>query len=434
MASSEFEHNIRSRMELNEASEIPAELLWDNISGDLLGGLQREKKRRRFLFWIRFGSITVLLMLIPTFLVWQNASKVELGYFPIPLRGKMQTENIVVDRTTSVLPSQEENGKIEPQTDHHQLTTSFAYTQNLNQTFDPIPQLHSTLPLHIIYENQNTLSLSTNRLKILDQNRFENLSTLPTLSLGVVGPEQEVPFTDVILSHSSPWSIQILAGFNSFSSEYKRSSGTEAILPNETNLLGWQAEIYLRRQLKNNWYVQAGVGFEQLRYRFNSYSEEVTTLYRPNTIDTISIDLVFQDTTFIYTDSIPGIRTRDVQQFNQHFMANLPILLGYQWKQRVYSIGVQGGINLKYLISSTGKTNLPNGVITEIGNQNLYRQGLGVSALLGTQFNYQLHPRLDLIATLNAEKSFQNWISNDFPGLTQRPLLFRFNIGFAWNL
>ena len=74
MESFNFKKEIRDKLAKNSPTPIPEELLWENISSDLLAGLEREKKHRKIRSrkWIGLGSIFLFTCLLAIYSYWSN--------------------------------------------------------------------------------------------------------------------------------------------------------------------------------------------------------------------------------------------------------------------------------------------------------------------------------------------------------------------------
>ncbi|MEL7120425.1 MAG: hypothetical protein AAFO07_13325 [Bacteroidota bacterium] len=172
-----------------------------------------------------------------------------------------------------------------------------------------------------------------------------------------------------------------------------------------------------------------------MSYRFDRTIEEGIQLYRPNTVDTIFVNRTTGDSTFVFRDSINGIRTTIARFYNNHQSFNLPLLLGYSFDQNKLGFEVFTGPNLKLLRTTSGLTATNNPEFIQLERTDeVYKTGLTLDWTLEGQINYRLSDRFSLNLNGGLEKSLSNWIKSEEFRFAKRPLIFDLNVGISFIL
>ena len=207
------------------------------------------------------------------------------------------------------------------------------------------------------------------------------------------------------------WSLGLIGGINTFGHAYQWNRSQDQAPNNaETELIGWSAGMRVQRSIGQNWSLGSGIELERLRYRFDYDETALGSLYRPNTIDTIFINIWSGDSTFAYTDSVDGTINRKIRHYNHHYTLNLPIILGYQFKMNPINLRLQAGFNFSFLRQTKGKSTLGDQKIIALENEGYFRNNFGLGVLTEGQVEYPFSDQWTIVGNLAFRKNLSNVI------------------------
>lgn len=430
----------------HRATDIPAELGWERMSAGILAGIAERKKRRRVAFWLWWTTGVAALAVLLT--LWFISQRVELGCFPVgALNIAFREEVEICEPQVARSTSKKELPSIIPMTNE---TIPFS---NHNQTVvaERVPFFEKNKSISI--NNNHPLPPSTPTLvesalqlaENLDNNSITTVSNLsemqihllPTLTFFIENVSNEAltnPSKCPEFQRIAKWQIEIAGYTNSFQSNYRsQESGVATPAAYETPLLGWQTGIRLRRKLSEHWRLSTGVQWQQLRYRSNFSKREAINLYRPGTIDTIFINQFTGEETYVYRDSVPGVRSRNFQHYNTHNALQIPLLFGYEMDGGRWSVAMQAGVNLHLYYRSQGRTLADFDQVIELEQQDFYQNTFRFSYLLETQLQYRINERSQGFMRIGWEQQQQNWLQPQ-TGASQRPTVWYLGTGLSWEI
>ena len=426
------------------SGKVPQELNWNHLGHSILEEVdKRRKKNKRLLPFWWLGGMAILLFL---FYQYNHPANIELQSLPIPQLGQINTDQNLM------LPDDLSTGSIS-------IPRNKTTTEADNLLIPPVPGKHWFNPKSPrIFSTQKMPSL----VKAVDTTiKNENLHLLPIgdfpfqalralsleskPSMELFQSQEEFPFLaklDIPLESDSKldlgqsllkplrkihpkWRLELSGGTNILDFNPSRSTG-DGLNPvsKDHSLLGKQFSIRLKRSLYPNWNVSTGLGYQQLRFRSRYYREEHVSLYRPNTIDTIFISALTGERAFSYTDSIPGIRTRNFQHFNQHELIQIPILVGYTLAHKKMSLGLNTGLNFTLLHTPKGRVLYTSMEATELSEPALFAKNLKFSLLIEAQLNYRFIRNTDLFIRFGYESHQRSWTNAPYVHLQQPKLVY----------
>lgn len=429
----------------HRATDIPAELGWERMSAGILAGVAERRKRRRVAFWLWWTTGAAALAVVWT--LWFISQRVELGCFPVGSLNIASREEVEicepqVARSTSkkklpgIIPMTNETITF---SNHNQTVATERvpfFDKNKSVSINKDHLLPST-PTLVESALQLTENLDDNSITTVANLAEMEIHLLPTLPFLVENTSKEVltnPSKCPEFQHIAKWQIEITGYTNSFQSNYRsQESGAATPAAYETPLLGWQTGIRLRRKLSEHWRLSTGVQWQQLRYRSNFNERETVNLYRPGTIDTIFINQFTGEKTYVYRDSVPGVRSRHFQHYNKHNALQIPLLFGYEMDGGRWSVAMQAGVNLQVYHQSRGRMAIATKEIIELNGDDFYNSSFRLSYLLESQLQYQLTQYSRVFTRIGLEYHSTNWLQTQL-GITQRPNVMYVGTGISWDI
>ena len=423
MESFNFKKKIRDKLAKNSPTPIPAELLWENISSDILAGLEQEKKHRRMRSrkWILLGSIFLFTCLLAIHSYWSNHSlkSSTLANFPISINSIDYNCRGFTGADTTY-QSIQKSGITTQAVSLANHTSSMASEHLKHQKNQRQKKLY-------IRDSKNP---STPALDQTSSERpmLEEVKSIPPAFLHLPEKSPHLHSTVPIrpISPESNWSLLLFVGPNAYGSNYNFSNG---IQDHENNLVGWSASLRMQINLDERWYYQTGIQFDQLSTRFQKQFTEEIQIYAPGTIKEIIINPISGDSSFVTTDTIVGIRNTLIQNNNTVEKWSIPFIVGYQIGKGALNIGLQAGLSVGWLYNETGYTAFGDGEIIQLSQEGVYTSGLLMSTMLESQIEYRFTKDWSLMANAGLQQSLSNWLKLNTAPVSQRPTIFRAGLG-----
>lgn len=341
---------LNDKLGRHKATDIPAELSWEQMGPKIRAELEPKKQRRLLWWWLPIG-LSATLLAIGYFSLFGGTT--ELGYFPVP--GQSVGENTAVAETAMEVP-EEINGAKE---------TDFAFSPDgpkakdgpsvLVPSSNPTERIASApssskaapTPTHPLNEFKESQTVSADeaqgKLVGLDLlNQIEVLSPQTVASLNPTNPYPEVP---EIRNISRPWIVEVGVGsaVNLNPDVYSAKLTGTTIDP----LTGLAASLRIGYSLPQRPYtLWAGIEMEELVQRERLQEAFPIQLYQPNTVDTIFRNTITGEVFTTTTDSVPGIRRVNIQQLSTFRSWSVPLLLGRSWSAAGWRLEGKAGVDV----------------------------------------------------------------------------------------
>lgn len=429
---------------------IPDNLSWDKMGPAILKGIEKRKKRRKLLIWM--WGIALGFIGFSVIGWWFGYHTCDTNY----LMSKLQTVITTTKETHTV--SSKNSEKIisninENRAEKHALTLEEMETQKRYkvQRFTKINKKKrkstkskkdtfilvdgSTLPFIQPPENKENLSEHELLKEASSKITRPILSTemLPTLSSLLFTKNREfiIPPPALIkrATFSPKWQLEMGGGINWWQKELLASNTIDSI---NTPLIGWQFNARINRHFGKYWSIKLGLQIQNLRYKSDFEHTEGTAIYQPKTVDAIFTNTLTGEQSITYRDSIPGLKTRKFQHFNQHTTLKIPLLAGFTLGKKRWKYSFHTGIGLQFLQYSTGRIALEKGRVTNLPDKRLYPAKVKFSYLFETQLSYQITNNMSVLGSVSMERHFTNWLARDAP-FRQHPKIGHSSFGLAWS-
>lgn len=438
MGSNQFDKIIKDKVQFHQA-EVDSGL-WDKIEA----GITEAEKTRRFpIFW--FISISTVVL-------------VSLGYVFYSQSEKSASKpSLPGDNKTYVSNDAPANISV---ADNSLLTNDLSREDQSVSTAE-----HSTLPndhfpssSQTVIKKRNslyTLPISVNN-PALQENQTPNITPVAT----TFSSNDVVELTSPESSHTlAPVSFLSAKSYQTYAAKGKKYSIKDNCLSDfSSSRKGIFAEVYFgndfpirklvarepafenlaaaRREsekplysfsigarlgfsIAKNFMLFTGVNYSQINEKFEYVDPESsqtkvikTTLYIKDGMGNI------KDSTFTFdTIMIPGTLVYKIR--NQYTTIDLPFLVGYQvWKNDKINIVLNAGVMANIMLKKEGMALLESTISAANFNRqdsNTFNHSLGLSTMMGIQFNYNLTDHLDLYIEPNVRFQHRGLTSKDYP-------------------
>ena len=444
MESSDKRGGLKDKIGEYPASNIPPALGWEQLSAGILAGVAERRRRKRAALWLWWSAGAVGVMVAGW---WFMPHPVGLGAFPVGLASSAGLGNSNVDSRCISVPVFKNTTSSSIKFDNQNFTHFKNYISNNQEpttksnrnsltTATQVTMLASALP---------TLPPATaapeKMIESLSLEEFNStelvLISLPALPLAVL---EKIPNEDSLSlpkpvqpSPRAHWHVEIAGSTNYFNPNYRSvAPDARTPAPYEKPLLGWQTSVRLQRSFNKNWHLAFGLQWQELRYRTHFNQREMVNLYRPGTIDTIFVNQFTGEETYVYRDSVPGVRTRRFQHYNRHTAWQAPIVVGYSIDANRWGLALQVGVNLQLYQRSQGKTLLDMNESLDLAIGDFYDYAFRHSYLVETQLLYRFNANVRIFTRLGWEQYSQNWLQSR-TGAIQRPLVWYMGTGLSWE-
>ena len=420
------EGDFRKRVENFLPQDLPSELSWEQMSAPLLQGLAQEKKRRRrrrFIVW--FLPSLVCSIGISLFLLWPKNSEMNST-----LKNTEITSALNEDVNTALTPDSSNQIISTPSTPKTGITSDAP-----SSLFDP-PR---ALPSAPAVQKQAATALSTEQMLDSGTGISQTLSFLSTPPVSLI-PEIPKPLPNdyvLFLPHKLPLSprpqsaILLYGGVNRFSSSsLPFEEGAIISQPQRPDRMGFQMGIAFQQPLSSSLLLSTGLELERLRYEVGMEKEENVLLFRPGTIDTLFINSRTGDSTFVFTDSIPGIRSLLLRNTFSTYSIKIPVALSHRFYLQALSLDLQGGISVGLFQRNRGLDN--EQVQRLLGDTDILpEQGVTFALQGALQVMYPLTKDLQIVGIAGIEKGIAEWNASPQATYAQRPILYQVKLGIT---
>jgi hypothetical protein len=147
-------------------------------------------------------------------------------------------------------------------------------------------------------------------------------------------------------------------------------------------------------RLPSGFYGATGISFTQITERFHVDRNYDETEIIENHISEIHID-ENGDSTLVYTNQqITHHFHQEVLTYNKYTLIDLPVIIGYDWKHKRFSFGLETGININLTLRSSGKMLTPTDEIVTLEESGMYRSKINLSYLANLNAAYAVNKRL----------------------------------------
>lgn len=422
------EGDFRQRVENYLPEDFPGELSWEQMSTPLLQGLAQERKRRRRRRFIAWFLPTMVSAIGVSLLLW--------GY-PGPHSNLIQAEEELVslsseDPLTISHPDSADRAKTPK--DPQEKDKGIKSPVSLGDNSPVVKRSTSTIQIQTpLIPSENQLRGSRGEERVLAP-----LSRAPfPLSLTPKIPKplsSELVFffpQKLPLSPRPSSALLVYGGINRFNSSFLPFEEGESITSNQRpDRMGTQVGIALQYPLSSSLLLTAGLELERLRFQVGFEKEESVQLFRPGTIDTLFINSRTGDSTFVFTDSIPGIRSLLLRNTFSSYTIKIPLALSHRLYLQKFSVDLQGGVSVGLFQRNRGLDN--EQVQQLVGDTRLLsEQGVSIGLNGALQVMYPLTKNLQIVGIAGMEKGVGEWNPTPQSTYTQRPILYQLKLGIT---
>ena len=231
--------------------------------------------------------------------------------------------------------------------------------------------------------------------------------------------------------NTSKWSISLSGGINFFNPNYTSTPIGADPTSFEEELIGGSASLRINRSLASGLTLSSGIEMDRLRYLFKLDETYQVNLYRPDTPDTLFINRSRGDTSFIFTDTIPGTRSILARQYSSHIRIAIPLLLGYQVQSPKWTHTLRAGPQFQFYRNTKGFTILEEESLINIREQRTKDFGISLGIQAEYESAYEIASDWMILTQVGMQKSVGEWTYEQAQGLRNKPLMMYGRIGIG---
>jgi len=461
------------------ASEVPAGM-WDAIDN------QRSGKQRTMLWWQRKGKWVALIILVlgAGYLVLgdeeaahgarhtAHGDTVQVENAAI-MDESAEVENDAIEGNENKSSSQSKNNNQNQDKNNPFLTEKAATTNIIKNSKDlknttPIKQTPFVKSANIINENTPT-DIISNIDKTLaetsEDNSILNINNKPTpfdltnlqtneLSENNLLSTLEIPaLSELTLKGKSdpcyafnPYDsgkkgpprlyIDVLAGpdyaHRTLTAKDADLGGGYATIRDstETSRLGFSSTVRLSIVLANGIALRSGIAYAQINEKLDLFDGTTTG------IETYEIKDVNGNVIGVQTDTVIGTRIKTT--YNRFQMVDIPVILGYEVRDRNWTVSLNGGAFFNVLFKKKGEFLSPNLAPVNFSSNatpqyEAYEKTVGMSLFGSVGVNYKVGNRLHLMAEPHFRYYMDSFTNANYP-LQQNYWAVGMNLGIRVQL
>jgi len=183
-------------------------------------------------------------------------------------------------------------------------------------------------------------------------------------------------------------------------------------------------------QHRSGVYAFAGLGYTRINERFYTSGSRTEHDSIPDGIVEIYIDS--NGDSLITRGNVPVTRyiTYRKRTYNQYTLLDVPVLLGYQWQQDRWSLGIEGGVYVNLALQSRGDILSESGDIISLQDaDNVMRPRIGLSYYGSLRLGYAFDDKTQL-SLAPSLRVLPNFTTGDYR-LIQKYTLLGLNVGLT---
>ena len=467
--------------EFDEANQnvIPNNLSWDKMGPPILLGLEKRKKKRRFIWFFLLG-VLICSMSVGSVVLWYNSNldsdnSVIVSTNTLQLKTSDETvskNKLGIKRVSSIHKSKESSISIYSSTQQEikENSIEIEFTDNskkkvffnqntlkeqennsgirklneleLSNTNDKSNrffQNKSASAINKIFETvnrgkENDFSSPELKSKLISNSKTQ-VARLPLHPIRIDSDYDLLELTHDTLSEGSGdqaiWSFSLTGGANLIYTNLQVSDA--APMTSEKSRLGWLTNLRLKRKINNRWSVQTGLELRQVSFKSHLQSSEEITLNRPNTLDTVFVSFQNRSIRTTYIDEVSGLRTRNFEHYNKYTSIKIPVLLGYKFQVRRLDLVLQTGPSFQLFRKNEGRSITHAGTYLDFDNKEIYAPSVQWSYMIESQFSYRINSKSKIEALFSFDHQLSNLFLDEL-SYQQRPIVFSSSFGISWNL
>lgn len=455
-----------------ETGEVPSNLDWDNMKEGILEKMQSiasekelnvEKKPKRK---IAFSIFLLAAFLMSLVLIPQTMNEKDdpmKSVTPTPSKANIKSDKNQNKKSTAVVASNDE-----PRTGNENAQNSSLIAQ---KNVEQIKSFQSDIrkPDGKVQRNSrfsNQLKGNENRKRSIDSQGLQNKSgqkvtsqlpivaipeskekpeiynynKIPSIALSALSIKQEnllkglshTPAPTKVPSTSNKSSIYLTGGMSFWDAAFGSSAPERAEY--ETELFSYHFQASYVHSLKNNFFLMAGLNYQQLESIF----EYETTIddYRLTLNDTIirlETNFLSGQQNVVRGDVELTVQAdRRIKHYNTTQLVQLPLAAGKTWHKNRHRTDLFLGAAVNLWTQNKGRT-LYNGQLLDYsGSSNeIISNEWSLHALLGARWTYQLSENLGLSTGFQMQKSLSNWSNKD--NETMKPMIINWHVSTSYH-
>lgn len=203
----------------------------------------------------------------------------------------------------------------------------------------------------------------------------------------------------------------------------------------ETPLSSFQLQGHYMKRLKRDYFIMAGLQYQQLESRFdyNSTIQDYQITLK-DTIIQVRKNLLTGEQTLVRGDVVQYVEAeRRVVHYNKTKLLKASIGLGKSWRFHSFQTDVYLGGALNGLVQNQGRTFHQDTILDYNGSSNsLFQNQLTADGFLGARVHYFLTRNMGITTGVQVQKSLMNWSNQE--NINFFPASFSLQLGLSYSL
>lgn len=203
----------------------------------------------------------------------------------------------------------------------------------------------------------------------------------------------------------------------------------------ETPLISFQLQGYFVKNLKRNYFIMAGLQYQQLesKFSYNSTIPDYIVIIK-DTIVQVQNNPLTGEQNIIYGDVEQTVQAeRRVRHYNKTQLFKVSLAGGKSWRFHPFQFDVYLGGALNSLVQNKGRMLFDNSIINYNGASNaLFQNQMTVDGVFGARVHYFLNQNLAFTTGFQTQKSLMNWSNLD--NINLYPASLGLQLGLSYSL
>lgn len=203
----------------------------------------------------------------------------------------------------------------------------------------------------------------------------------------------------------------------------------------ESPLTSFQIQGYFVRNFKRNYFVMAGLQYQQLesKFQYNTTIPDYKIIIK-DTVLQVQNNPLTGEQNVIYGDVEQTVQAeRRVRHYNRTQLFKVSLAAGKSWRFNSFQFDVYLGGALNSLVQNQGRMLFDNSIIDYNGTSNpLFQNQMTVDGVLGARLHYLLNQNIGVTTGFQTQKSIMNWSNQD--NINFYPASFSLQLGLSYSL
>ncbi|MBX2876815.1 MAG: hypothetical protein KTR30_32155 [Saprospiraceae bacterium] len=454
MKINDLEAHIRSKLNEHTEHRSDAPILWEHIAQEL----QKDKKNKRFPFWIWLGLPVLLAAGALTYFIYPPSLPTDISPYPIP-----KEDTHILDSTSMACTVEEEGrlaiprspAKVNQAKNQGLLATSPQSLEPIQRALiheapSPFEQPRTTQFLHPIPHQAKSTQLIPHQVAS-ENSQYPTASATSLAPIASWHPSLITPSTrfattgflplslpEKMGKRSGQWSLYPYGGlqYSSLGLSATEASANPYLQQLKEGLnadLGWFGGVEIQQLNQSGMYWSTGVRYTKDWLQLDYESATVEQVLKENVLLKVTINAITKDTlSRLYGDREVEVKTQHIVVHHNSFdLISLPVTIGWQYQKQDWTFGLGLGLQFHFLLKQRGRMLNTIEEFPYFNNSSPLYERFGYSVHMMPKFEYACTPKLGIMfrPELNLQVNSQLMT----PNISALPFHYRASIGVRIN-